>query len=114
MRRRLRERPADLITLDIKLPGRDGLALMRDLRTLSDIPIVIVSALDDAPDGIIALEMGADDYVTKPLHSPRAGFPALDAASRRCFLGRTGAVRPIGRRTTESRLGASRLTVCHR
>lgn len=66
MRRRLSERLADLITLDIKLPGQDGLILMRDLRAMSNIPIVIVSALDDAADRILALEMGADDYVTKP------------------------------------------------
>ena len=66
MRRKLSERLVDLVILDIVLPGEDGLALIRYLRARSDIPIVIVSALDDAADRILALEMGADDYVTKP------------------------------------------------
>jgi two-component system, OmpR family, response regulator len=82
MRRRLSEIHADLITLDIKLPGQDGLALMRDLRATSNIPIVIVSALDDAPDRILGLEMGADDYVTKPFN-PRELLARIKTVLRR-------------------------------
>jgi len=66
MRRRLSDGQADLITLDMALPGEDGPALVRELRETSNIPIVIVSALGDASDRVLALELGADDYVTKP------------------------------------------------
>ena len=82
MRRRLCERLADLITLDIMLPGEDDLAIMRDLRARSDIPIVIVSALDDAADRILALEMGADDYVAKPF-IPRELMARIKTVLRR-------------------------------
>jgi two-component system, OmpR family, response regulator len=98
MRRRLRERPVDLITLDVKLPGQDGLALMRDLRATSNIPIVIVSALDDAGDRILALEMGADDYVTKPF------IPRELVARIKTVLRRVEARASVPRRAEKARL----------
>lgn len=58
----------DVILLDIILPDTDGLTLMRDLRAQTDVPIIVVSGKDDTMDKIIGLELGADDYVTKPFH----------------------------------------------
>jgi len=56
----------DLVMLDINLPGEDGLMITRDLRSQSTIGIVLVTGRTDSIDKIIGLEMGADDYVTKP------------------------------------------------
>ncbi|AUD61337.1 two-component system response regulator TorR [Shewanella sp. SP2S2-4] len=56
----------DLIMLDINLPGVDGLSLTRELRSRSHVGIILVSGRDESIDKIVGLEMGADDYVTKP------------------------------------------------
>ena len=58
--------PPDLALLDINLPDEDGLSLARWLRESSDTAIIMVTAADDTVDRIVGLEMGADDYVTKP------------------------------------------------
>ncbi len=57
----------DLIMLDINLPDEDGLALTRELRSHSDVGIILVTGRTDAIDRIVGLEVGADDYVTKPI-----------------------------------------------
>jgi len=57
----------NLVLLDLMLPGVDGLAVCRTLRSRGDLPIIIVTARSDTPDVISGLEAGADDYVTKPL-----------------------------------------------
>lgn len=57
----------DLVLLDLMLPGVDGLAVCRTLRSRGDLPIIIVTARSDTTDVISGLEAGADDYVTKPL-----------------------------------------------
>jgi DNA-binding response OmpR family regulator len=64
-----REAPA-LVVLDVMLPGIDGLALMRWIRERSNIPVILLTARGDESDRIVGLELGADDYVTKPF-SPR-------------------------------------------
>jgi DNA-binding response OmpR family regulator len=61
---------ADLVVLDLMLPGTDGLALCRWIRSGSDLPVIMLTALGEAADRIVGLELGADDYVTKPF-SPR-------------------------------------------
>ncbi|WP_237484113.1 two-component system response regulator TorR [Vibrio hippocampi] len=66
MRQVLSESSVDLVMLDINLPGEDGLTLTRELRSQSDIGIVLVTGRTDSIDRIVGLEMGADDYVTKP------------------------------------------------
>ncbi|MEZ9867667.1 MULTISPECIES: two-component system response regulator TorR [unclassified Vibrio] len=66
MRNVLEENNVDLIMLDINLPGEDGLMLTRELRSQSDIGIILVTGRTDSIDKIVGLEMGADDYVTKP------------------------------------------------
>lgn len=60
----------DLLVMDIMMPGVDGLQLCRDIRSQSDVPIIFVSARGEELDRIIGLEMGADDYLSKPF-SPR-------------------------------------------
>jgi len=64
-----REQP-DLIVLDLNLPGKDGLDVCRSLRRDSDVPIIMLTARDEETDRLIGLELGADDYITKPF-SPR-------------------------------------------
>ncbi|WP_375750284.1 two-component system response regulator TorR [Vibrio sp. HN007] len=66
MREILAEENIDLVMLDINLPGEDGLMLTRELRSQSDIGIILVTGRTDSIDKIVGLEMGADDYVTKP------------------------------------------------
>lgn len=60
----------DLIVLDITMPGIDGLELCKDIRKKSEIPIIFVSARDEEFDRVLGLELGADDYLTKPF-SPK-------------------------------------------
>jgi DNA-binding response OmpR family regulator len=64
---RLATTAVDVVLLDLMLPGVDGLAVCRTLRSRGDLPIIIVSARTDTADVIEGLEAGADDYVTKPL-----------------------------------------------
>lgn len=66
----LRAEPADLIILDIMLPGEDGLSLCRRLRGATTVPIILLTALGEETDRVVGLEIGADDYITKPF-SPR-------------------------------------------
>ncbi|TFH90068.1 two-component system response regulator TorR [Vibrio ouci] len=66
MRDMLQSNAIDLVMLDINLPGEDGLMLTRELRSQSDIGIILVTGRTDSIDKIVGLEMGADDYVTKP------------------------------------------------
>jgi len=61
---------ADLVVLDLMLPGTDGLSLTRWIREGSDLPVIMLTARGEAADRIVGLELGADDYVTKPF-SPR-------------------------------------------
>jgi DNA-binding response OmpR family regulator len=65
-----RPRTVDLVVLDLGLPGMDGLDVARGIRKESDLPIIILTARDDELDRVLGLELGADDYVTKPF-SPR-------------------------------------------
>jgi DNA-binding response OmpR family regulator len=66
----LRERHVDLVVLDIGLPDLDGYSVCRELRKTSDVPVLMLSARDDPLDRILGLEVGADDFVTKPFHPP--------------------------------------------
>lgn len=68
--RKLLEEAADLIILDLMLPGMDGLTFLRDIRTTSDVPVIVLTARTDEMDRVVGLELGADDYVVKPF-SPR-------------------------------------------
>ncbi len=74
--------PFDLIVLDIMLPGEDGFALCRQLRATSAIPIIMLTAVTEETDRIIGLELGADDYLTKPFN-PRELLARIKAILRR-------------------------------
>ena len=82
MRKILERDPADLILLDINLPGEDGLDLTRELRNGSDIGIILVTGRTDEVDRIVGLEIGADDYVTKPF-VPRELLARIKSVLRR-------------------------------
>ncbi len=71
-----------LITLDLWLGGEDGLALAREIRAKHNLPIIIISGKDDEIDRVVGLELGADDYVTKPF-SPREVVARVRAVLRR-------------------------------
>jgi DNA-binding response OmpR family regulator len=66
----LRTQPPDLVILDLMLPGTDGLELCRRIRADSALPVIMLTARGEEADRIVGLELGADDYVTKPF-SPR-------------------------------------------
>lgn len=66
MRRLMRAGGVDLVILDIMLPGEGGLDLLRELRTTSSVPVILLTALDEPVDRVVGLELGADDYVAKP------------------------------------------------
>lgn len=78
----LKEHEIDLIILDIMMPGDDGLTLCRQLRSQSNIPILMLTAMGEEIDRIIGLEIGADDYLHKPFH-PRELLARIKAILRR-------------------------------
>jgi len=110
----------DLVVLDLMLPKLDGLEVCKRLRALSEVPIIMLTARDDELDKVLGLELGADDYITKP-------FSIREFRSRvRALLRRAAVVRPapgggnviaaheleldLGRRTVEVRGTPVRLT----
>lgn len=72
----------DLIVLDLGLPGDDGFTLAQEIRATSEVPIIMLTGRSDEVDRIVGLEVGADDYVTKP-YSPREFLARLKAVLRR-------------------------------
>jgi two-component system OmpR family response regulator len=72
----------DLIVLDLMLPGEDGLSLCRDLRTRSDLPVLMLTARTEPIDRVLGLEMGADDYLAKPFE-PRELLARIRSILRR-------------------------------
>jgi two-component system OmpR family response regulator len=82
MRRVLGSSRVDMVVLDLMLPGEDGLALCRELRSRSRIPILMLTARGEETDRIVGLEMGADDYLPKPF-SPRELLARIRSVLRR-------------------------------
>jgi DNA-binding response OmpR family regulator len=74
--------PFDVVLLDLMLPGRSGLEVCRELRARSDIPILILTARGEEADRVLGLELGADDYLTKPF-SPRELLARIQSHVRR-------------------------------
>lgn len=68
LREHLEKHPVTLITLDVNLPGQDGFALAREIRAQRNVPIIMISGKQDPIDQVIGLELGADDYITKPFN----------------------------------------------
>src|SRR5437763_8003708 len=69
----------DLVILDIMLPGMDGLTICKEIRKQSQVPLIMLTARDEVTDKVVGLEVGADDYLTKPFHPQElvAGAKAL-------------------------------------
>jgi two-component system response regulator RegX3 len=82
----------DLLILDIMMPGRSGLDICREVRSRSPVPIILLTAKDQEVDKVVGLEVGADDYVTKPF-SVRELLGRVRAQLRRRDLDRTSSVR---------------------
>jgi two-component system, OmpR family, response regulator len=80
--RAMQRQRADLIVLDLMLPGEDGFAICRRLRQRSNVPIIMLTARDEDIDQIVGFEVGADDYVRKPFN-PRALLARIRAVLRR-------------------------------
>jgi DNA-binding response OmpR family regulator len=78
----LERHPIRLVLLDIGLPGMDGFDVCREMRARSHVPILMLTARDEEPDRIVGLEVGADDYITKPF-SPRELVARMKAVLRR-------------------------------
>ena len=102
------DRP-DLIILDIMLPGLDGLDVLREIRKTSQVPVIMLTARESEVDKVVGLELGADDYLTKPF-SPRELTARVKAVLRRAspaageegaVLAREGLTIDVSRRSVE-------------
>ena len=82
LRELLAQRPVDLAILDVNMPGQDGLSLARELRAAGPIGIIMLTANSDSVDKVVGLEVGADDYVTKPF-DPRELLARIRSVLRR-------------------------------
>src|SRR5436190_903109 len=91
----LETKGADLILLDVKLPGEDGFGIARALRTKSPVPIIMLTAQREEVDRVVGLELGADDYLTKPF-SPRELLARIRAVLRRHALASDGGQKSTG------------------
>lgn len=78
----LQANDADLMLLDLMLPGRDGMEICREVRSFSELPIIMVTARIEEVDRLLGLELGADDYICKPF-SPREVVARVKAVLRR-------------------------------
>ena len=94
----MRHRRADLVVLDLMLPGMGGIEVCRRLRDVSQVPIIMLTALGTENDRLTGLRMGADDYVTKPF-SPRELALRVDSVLRR-----VGQSTPRGQRVVDGDL----------
>jgi two-component system response regulator RstA len=92
----------EIVILDLMLPGKDGLTLCRELRARGSIPILMLTARGENIDQVLGLEMGADDYVVKPVE-PRVLLARVEALLRRA--------RPVPVEFVENRIQAGRLAV---
>jgi DNA-binding response OmpR family regulator len=86
--RRFEAQPVDLVVLDLMLPGVDGLEVCKRLRATSTVPIIMLTARDDELDKVLGLELGADDYITKPfsIREFRSRVRALLRRSRQPYV----------------------------
>lgn len=95
--------PYDLLVLDIMMPKIDGLSVLRQLPAISDIPVIMLTAKGEEIDRIIGLELGADDYITKPCN-PRELLARINAVIKRSRITASGAATSEHIPLPESRL----------
>ena len=91
----------DFMLLDLNLPGLDGIEVCRRIRSYSDVPIIMVTARTDEVDKLLGLEIGADDYVTKPF-SPRELMARMRVIGRRLDRARPAVATAVADPTTDS------------
>ena len=105
---RFAEEPVDLVVLDVMLPKLDGLEVCKRLRSESSVPVIMLTARDDEVDKVLGLELGADDYITKP-------FSIREFRSRvRAVLRRAAAPRHDARDGDSIELGALQIDPARR
>ena len=85
----IRDEQPDLVVLDLGLPGMDGLDVCRSIRKTSNLPIIMLTARDEETDKLVGLELGADDYITKPF-SPKELVARVRSVLRRSELVQEG------------------------
>src|SRR3982074_2847769 len=102
--------PVDVVILDLMLPDTDGLEICRLIRARSDSPILMLTARGDPMDRVVGLEMGADDYLPKPLH-PRELLARPRAILRRRPAGRSGPAGAPGKEAASDVLRHGRLEI---
>lgn len=90
----LTDNPADLVVSDIKMPRMNGLELLERLRGVSDVPVIMLTSKDDEADEALGLELGADDYITKPF-SPTLLVARIRAILRRATIAARAADAPL-------------------
>jgi two-component system, OmpR family, response regulator BaeR len=90
----VRETPPDLILLDLMLPGRDGLEICKEIRSFSQVPIIMITARVEEIDRLLGLELGADDYICKPF-SPREVVARVKSVLRRAADHQPAAAGPL-------------------
>ena len=106
--RRFSEERVDLVVLDVMLPKLDGLEVCKRLRAQSSVPIIMLTARDDEFDKVLGLELGADDYITKP-------FSIREFRSRvRALLRRVAAPRPVAQEASVIETGDVRIDLARR
>src|SRR6202049_4195343 len=76
------DRRPDLVVLDLNLPGLTGTEVLKRIRAERDVPIIMLTARTDEIDGVVGMELGADDYIGKPF-SPRGGVARVESVLRR-------------------------------
>jgi two-component system response regulator BaeR len=90
-----RVHPPDVILLDVMLPGKDGMAVCREIRQFSNVPILMITAKVEELDRLLGLELGADDYICKPF-SPREVVARVKAVLRRARPAADGGLIRVG------------------
>jgi two-component system phosphate regulon response regulator OmpR len=107
LRELMAERPIDLAVLDVNMPGVDGLTLAREIRASGKAGIILLTANSDDIDKVVGLEVGADDYITKP-YNPRELLARVKAVLRRAGGEEGGGTATMGR---EVQMGKCRLNL---
>lgn len=101
--------PADLVILDINMPGQDGLTALKILRNTSDVPVIMLTAASEVIDRVVGLEVGADDYLGKPVDLRELEARIKAALRRRNIPGAQNGQMPAGRPGGVVAFGACRL-----